>query len=139
VTGNNRCIYFSVNDAPAVKRADIGIAMGLAGSDVTKNASKIILTDGKLHVFLILDNFVTILRAVKEGRGIFANIQKFAVHLLSGNVSEVITLIVGLALRDKHDQAVLPMVFFSAFIIVLNSNSMVKHDYFVSNSSFSRI
>jgi magnesium-transporting ATPase (P-type) len=62
--------------------------------------------------YFILDNFVTILRAVKEGRGIFANIQKFAVHLLSGNVSEVITLIIGLALRDSKNQSVLPMVFY---------------------------
>ena len=56
------------------------------------------------------DNFVTILRAVAEGRTIFANIQKFTLHLLSGNVSEVIALIVGLALRDVQNKAILPMV-----------------------------
>ena len=74
---------------------------GLGGSDVTKNASEITLTD---------DNFVTILHAVKEGRTIFGNIQKFTLHLLSGNVSEVIALIIGLALRDVNDKAILPMV-----------------------------
>eukprot|EP01137_Pigoraptor_chileana_P000456 Opistho-2@36690 len=81
-----------VNDAPAVKNADVGIAMGFGGSDVTKQASDIVLTD---------DNFATILKAVGEGRRLFSNIAKFVVHLLSGNVSEVVLLI--LALGFQHD------------------------------------
>ncbi|KAG5518616.1 hypothetical protein PMAC_002584 [Pneumocystis sp. 'macacae'] len=81
-----------VNDSPSLKRADVGIAMGMSGSDVTKNASDIVLTD---------DNFASIINAIEEGRRMFDNIKKFVLHLLAANVAQALYLLIGLVFQDK--------------------------------------
>lgn len=88
-----------VNDAPSLSNADVGIAMG-SGSDVAKSAAKIVLAD---------DKFNSIVAAIREGRRMFDNIQKFILHLLTSNVGEVILLIIGLAFQDQSGFSVFPI------------------------------
>ncbi|KAL2132269.1 hypothetical protein VTI74DRAFT_4009 [Chaetomium olivicolor] len=89
-----------VNDSPALKKSDVGIAMGLNGSDVAKEAADMVLTD---------DNFASIVTAIEEGRRLFDNIQKFLLHLLVSNIAQVFLLLIGLAFKDPDGVSVFPL------------------------------
>jgi P-type Ca2+ transporter type 2C len=93
-----------VNNAPALKQADIGVSMGIRGTDVARDASDLVLLD---------DNFATIVRAISEGRCQFANVQKFVRYLLSSNAGEVIALVVNIAIGG-------PLVFLATQILWMN-------------------
>ncbi|OAX84843.1 potassium/sodium efflux P-type ATPase, fungal-type [Emergomyces africanus] len=89
-----------VNDSPALKHADVGIAMGKNGSDVAKEAADMVLTD---------DDFASVVKAVEEGRRLFDNIQKFLMHLLISNIAQVILLLLALAFKDADGNSVFPL------------------------------
>ena len=93
-----------VNDAPAVREADIGVSMGVSGTDVTKEASDLILLD---------DNFATLVAAVREGRVIYQNIRKFIRYLLSCNIGEVLTMFLGMLMG-------IPVVLLPIHILLIN-------------------
>ncbi|WAO92354.1 Hypothetical protein NCS54_00985900 [Fusarium falciforme] len=104
-----------VNDSPSLKQSDVGIAMGLAGSDVAKEASDIVLTD---------DNFASILNAVEEGRRMFDNIQKFILHVLAENIAQACTLLIGLAFKDKNGLSIFPLAPVEILWIIMITSGM---------------
>ena len=104
-----------VNDSPSLKRSDVGIAMGMAGSDVAKEASDIILTD---------DNFASILNAVEEGRRMFDNIQKFILHVLAENIAQACTLLIGLVFKDSENVSVFPLAPVEILWIIMITSGM---------------